>query len=109
MSTLVDVETTATSPSRMGEGFDDHFGDHAGNRRVLVRAGKDAWRYYNLTAAQLRFWRRLTSAERSFLERAQDRQCFICALRRTIERRKKLSARLYASLMTSLLTSAVRD
>jgi hypothetical protein len=109
MLTLVDVRTTATCLSHVGENFDDHFGDHAGSHRVLIRAGKNAWRYYSLNSAQLRFWRKLTRAERNSLERAQDRQCFICALRRMTERREKLSARLYASLMTSLLIADVRD
>jgi hypothetical protein len=88
----------------MEEDCDDHEGDH----RILVEAGRNEWRYYGLTQTQLRFWRGLTKAERGSLARAQERQCFICALKKAIETRKRLADRLYSSMMASLLTAGGR-
>jgi hypothetical protein len=77
---------------------------HEGDHRILVKAGKNEWRYYSMTSTQLRLWRGLTKTERSSLTHAQERRCFICGLKRTIEKRKKLEDRLYSSMMASLLT-----
>ncbi len=71
----------------------------------MVRAGRNEWRYYGLTPSQLRFWRGLTKAEQNSLTRVQERRCFVCALKQTIETRKRLADGFYSSMMTSLLTA----
>jgi hypothetical protein len=81
---------------------------HDGNHRILVRAGRNEWRYHGLTPTQLRFWRGLTKTERSSLARAQERRCFICALKRAIETKRRLADQLYSSMMASLLAAGGR-
>jgi len=76
---------------------------HAGNHRILVSVGRNQWRYYSLTKKQLLYWQGLTAVERRFLVRAQERVCFICALKGVIEMRKKFEDLLYSSMMRSLL------
>jgi len=100
----VEIRTTAIRPSLLEDDRDGHAGDH----RILVRAGRNEWRYYGLTPTQLRFWRGLTRTERSSLARAQERRCFICALKEAIETRKRLADRLYSSMMASLLVAGGR-
>lgn len=100
----MEIETTATNLLLLEENCDGHAGDH----RILVKAGRNEWRYYGLTLAQLRFWRGLTKAEQGSLVRAQERRCLICALKRAIERRKRLTDGFYSSMMASLLTAGGR-
>lgn len=78
---------------------------HSGNHRILVKAGRNEWRYYGLTATQLRFWNGLTKAEKGLLARMQEDGCLVCALARMIERKKRFGDQLYSSMMRSLLTS----
>jgi hypothetical protein len=104
IETSVEIGTTAIRPLLSEEDYDDHAGDY----QILVRAGRNEWRYYGLTSTQLRFWRGLTKAERTALARAQERRCFICALKRAIETRKRLVDRLYSSMMASLLAAGGR-
>jgi hypothetical protein len=99
IAAAVEIGTTASRPSLQKKDCNGHEGGH----QILVRAGRNQWRYYGLTPAQLRFWRRLTEAERSSLARAQERRCLICTLKRTIETRRRLGDRLYSSMMASLL------
>jgi len=100
----VEIETTATIPSLLERDCDGHVGVH----RILVRAGKNEWRYYGLTPTQLRFWRGLTKAEQNSLVRAQEMLCLICALKQAIKRRKRLADGFYSSMMLSLLTAGGR-
>jgi len=97
----VEIETTATRPLLLEEDCDGHAGDH----RILVRAGRNEWRYYGLTSTELRFWKRLTKAEQNSLVREQERRCLVCALKQAIKTRKRLADGFYSSMMASLLTA----
>jgi hypothetical protein len=82
---------------------------HQGNRLILVRAGKNVWRYYGLTPAQLRFWRGLTNAERNSLARTQEKQCFICALKSAMDAQKRSAQGIYSSMMVALLATGEKS
>ena len=100
----MEIETTAIRPSLLEKDCTGHDGAY----RILVRAGRNEWRYYSLTPTQFRFWRGLTKTERSSLVRAQEQRCLVCALKRAVEKRKRLGDRLYSSMMASLLAVSGR-
>ena len=100
----VENETIVANPSLLKKECDGHVGVH----RILVRGGRNEWRYYGLTPTQLRFWRGLPKAEQNSLVRAQERQCLVCALEQAIRMRKRLADGFYSSMMVSLLTAGGR-
>jgi hypothetical protein len=78
--------------------------NHRGESRVLVPDGVGAWRYFMLTREQGKFWRSLSSTERSFLTHVSKETCFVCALRDVMVRQERFESSLHRALMSFLLT-----
>ena len=77
--------------------------NHRGESRVLVPDGVGAWRYFMLTREQGKFWRSLSSTERSFLTHLSKGTCFVCALKDVMVRQERFESSLHRALMSFLL------